>query len=133
MVAANNSDFGRILVVDDNADVNRALGTLLRKEGFEPITFQAGIPALQFAHRDEFDAALIDIHLPDMSGLDLARDLRDRFGNDLPIIVVSGDNSIETLRALPKVGATYFFAKPVNPTILISRLKEWVIKRELPA
>jgi DNA-binding response OmpR family regulator len=128
-----NLEGGKILVVDDNADVSRALGMLLRKEGFDAITFQAGMPALEFANQDGFDAALIDIHLPDMSGLDLARGLRERFGENLPIIVVSGDNSMETLRALPKVGATYFFAKPVNPTNLIARLKEWVSKRHLPA
>ena len=114
----------KVLVVDDNAAVSRALQQLLRKQGFEPVGFEAGLPALEFIAREMIDAALIDLHLPDLPGLDVTRGLREQYGDDLPIFIVSGDNSIETLRALPEAGATYFFSKPVNPVHLIQRLKE---------
>jgi CheY-like chemotaxis protein len=119
----------KVLVVDDNQVVARSLLSLLRSEGFEPMVFQAGQPALDFSKTNCPDAALIDIHLPDLSGLEVTRQLRQTHGNDLPIIVFSGDSSIETLRALPEAGATFFLSKPVNATILLECLREWTAHR----
>jgi two-component system, sensor histidine kinase RpfC len=115
----------RVLVVDDNQLVARSLLTLLRDEGYDPFVFQAGQPALDFSRDNCLDAALIDIHLPDLSGLEVTRQLRQTHGKDLPIILFSGDSSIETLRALPDAGATYFLSKPVNVTRLLECLKDW--------
>jgi DNA-binding response OmpR family regulator len=69
---------------------------------------------------------VLDIHLPDINGLVLANKLRDRLGAEIPIIIVSGDTSMETIKSLSHVGATYFFSKPVNPNVLVQRLKELV-------
>jgi CheY-like chemotaxis protein len=124
----------RVLVVDDNQVVARSLLSLLRSEGYEPIIFQAGQPALEYSKTNCPDAALVDIHLPDLSGLEVTRQLRQIHGNELPIIVFSGDSSIETLRALPDVGATFFLSKPVNATRLMECLREWTTNRpSIPA
>ena len=69
---------------------------------------------------------MIDIHLPDISGLVLSTKLREKYGPDLPIIIVSGDTSMEMIRSLPHVGATYFFPKPINAEYLLERLREWI-------
>ena len=74
-------------------------------------------------------AAVVDIHLPDINGLILSQQLRERLGPDAPIIVVSGDTSMETIKSLPHVGATYFFPKPVSARQLIARLKELLGER----
>jgi len=74
----------------------------------------------------------VDIHLPDMNGLDLSQLLRERMGPGAPILILSGDNSMETIRALPDAGATYFFSKPVNAEILVERLKQWTVKAPFP-
>src|SRR5439155_1597812 len=68
-------------------------------------------------------AAVIDIHLPDISGLIVAQKLRSRFGATIPIIVVSGDTSMETIKALSHIGATYFFSKPISAAALVEQLK----------
>jgi len=52
--------------------------------------------------------------------------LRDFLGPNTPIIILSGDTSMETLNSLPHVGATYFFSKPVNSAHLVARMQEWV-------
>jgi len=114
-----------VLVVDDNQAVTRSLMTLLRNEGFEPKTFQSGQPALEYIRDHCPDAALIDIHLPDICGLDVSRQLRKTHGNSMPIIIFSGDSSIETLRSLPDAGATFFMSKPVNVSRLMECLKEY--------
>ena len=117
---------GPILVVDDNETVARALRLLLGDAGYEVASFTSGLAALRYAEGDRPAAALIDIHLPDISGLVLTRRLRERLGNDVPLIVLSGDTSMETLNSLPHVGATYFFPKPLQTYQLIERLKEWL-------
>ena len=85
-----------------------------------------GSAALEAAEREKPAAVLLDIHLPDLSGLILAQKLRSIMGPDRPIIMVSGDTSMETLNSLSHVGATYFFSKPMNVGSLLERLKEWL-------
>ena len=116
-----------ILVVDDNHMVTRALSSLIRDAGYAPFACHSGADALAFAHGDAIPgAAVVDIHLPDINGLVLSQKLRDRFGPDTPIVVVSGDTSMETIKSLPHVGATYFFPKPVNSNALMQRLRELI-------
>jgi DNA-binding response OmpR family regulator len=115
-----------ILIVDDNSHVVKALSALTRDAGFTPITCQSGAAALDYAQSTIPAAAVVDIHLPDLSGLILARKLRDRFGPLTPIIVVSGDTSMETINSLPHCGATHFFSKPVSGAMLMGRLKELI-------
>ena len=119
-----------ILIVDDNRMVTRALSSLIRDAGYAPFACHSGADALAFADGDEQpSAAVVDIHLPDINGLVLSQKLRDRFGPDTPIVVVSGDTSMETIKSLPHVGATYFFPKPVNSNALMQRLKELIENR----
>jgi len=113
-----------ILVVDDDAGVVKAMQALLRKSGFASIGCLTGSDALDKAVTG-VHAAVVDIHLPDMSGLALTQQLRSVLGPAMPIVILSGDTSIETLRALPETGATHFFSKPVNTGMLIGRLREW--------
>ena len=116
-----------ILVVDDNRVITRALSALIRDAGYAPVAFHSGADALKFADGAQTPgAAVVDIHLPDINGLILSHKLRERFGPDTPIVVVSGDTSMETIKSLPHVGATYFFPKPVNSNALMQRLRELI-------
>jgi CheY-like chemotaxis protein len=103
------------------------LATLIGGGGFDTAVSLRGADALDRARSGEtFAAAIVDIHLPDISGLLVTQKLREMLGPDLPIIILSGDTSMSTLNSLPHVGATYFFSKPVNSGQLLDRLKEWV-------
>jgi DNA-binding response OmpR family regulator len=119
-----------VLVVDDNPHVNNALALLLGKTGFAPIPCHRGADALAYVQKRAGDApplcaAVIDVHLPDINGLVLARQLRDRFGPAIPIIVVSGDTSMETINSLSHIGATYFFSKPISAAQLVAQLRKF--------
>jgi DNA-binding response OmpR family regulator len=123
--ASASVDGPTILVVDDNPSVTRALSALLRHAGYTASVFNAGLAALEYARKYPPAAAVVDIHLPDVSGLILARELRQCLGDATPIIVVSGDTSMENLNSLKLAGATYFFSKPLRPAQLLERLAEW--------
>jgi DNA-binding response OmpR family regulator len=117
----------RVIIVDDNRGTTDALSMLVRKAGFEASAYLSGqdaLDALDGSPDGTPSAAVIDIHLPDINGLVLAQKLRERFGPTTPIIVVSGDTSMETLRSLSKIGATYFFPKPMNSAALVDQLKK---------
>jgi DNA-binding response OmpR family regulator len=123
---ASPSKAMEVLIVDDNPSVVKALSKLAQNAGFVPIGCESGAAALSYAKESIPAAAVVDVHLPDLSGLILAQKLRDRFGPLTPIIVVSGDTSMETINSLPYIGATHFFSKPLSGTMLMGRLKELI-------
>lgn len=113
-----------ILIVDDSESTVRGLGHLFRDAGYDPATFHEGLLALEHARDHRPSAAIIDVHLPDISGLILSQRLRELMGPKAPIVVLSGDGSMEVLNSLPHVGATYFFRKPVNGAMLVDHFRE---------
>jgi CheY-like chemotaxis protein len=114
-----------ILIVEDSPGVARSLASLLKKAGYQAEICLRGQEALdRVQQKPAPDAALVDIHLPDISGLVLSQQLRERLGPGAPIIIVSGDTSMENLNSLPQVGATYFFSKPLKSSLLLERLEE---------
>jgi CheY-like chemotaxis protein len=115
-----------VMVVEDNELIARALRALLEQAGYGVSVFANGLDALRHVAEHRPDAAVIDIHLPDINGLVLTQQLRDRLGPDTPLVVLSGDTSIQTINSLPHVGATYFFPKPVQGATLVKKLGEWV-------
>src|SRR4051794_39926955 len=120
-----------VLVVEDNRIIADAMARVLRGDGYTPTVWHNGTEALGWVQslngaKGSIAAAILDIHLPDLHGLVLSSKLRELLGPAVPIIVVSGDTSMENLRSLPHVGATYFFPKPLNPTKLLERLRECV-------
>src|SRR5262249_18498922 len=113
-----------VVIVDDNHTVTKALAKLVERAGFDTMPFHRGEEALSYCTGAVADGnapavAVIDIPLPDINGLILAQKLRERFGAQTPIVVVSGDTSMETIKSLSHVGATYFFSKPINPAALV--------------
>jgi CheY-like chemotaxis protein len=117
------------LVVDDNQPTARALAALLQGASYQTAVAFRGADAVERARAagdERISAAIVDIHLPDISGLLVSQQLRELLGPDVPIIVLSGDTSMQMLNSLPHVGATYFFSKPVNSGQLLQRLREWV-------
>jgi DNA-binding response OmpR family regulator len=113
-----------VLVVEDNEGVANALARLLEHEGWRVVLCYNGLDALRQLECTEPAAAVLDIHLPDISGLILSSKLRERFGPKLPIIVLSGDTSMENIRSLSHVGANYFISKPFNSDHLLEQLRE---------
>jgi two-component system sensor histidine kinase RpfC len=122
----------KVLIIDDSEPTASALAELLRRSRYTTAIALRGSDGIRAAQAEQaaegggFDAAVVDIHLPDLSGLVVSQKLREILGPHTPIIVLSGDTSMTTLNSLPHVGATYFFSKPVNAGQLLARLKEWV-------
>jgi two-component system KDP operon response regulator KdpE len=111
----------RVLVCDDEQQILRALRVILRDAGFEAVPANDAEEALDLAAVSPPDAAIIDLVLPGIDGIELCRRLRE--WTEMPIIVLSavGDEEAK-VRALA-AGADDYVTKPFGPRELIARLQ----------
>ena len=114
------SDRPRVLVVDDERQILRALKVILREAGYDVIEAATMEEALDRAAVRPPDAAIVDLMLPDGSGVELSRRLRE--WTSMPILVLSAvgeeDAKVEALEA----GADDYVTKPFGPRELVARL-----------
>ncbi len=105
----------RILVVEDNQDLAESLLMLLELMGHRATLAAAGRAALDLARSHRYDAALIDVGLPDINGCDVARILRaERATKRMRLVAVSGYTSTEQRRHALEAGFDHHLAKPVG-------------------
>jgi DNA-binding NtrC family response regulator len=113
-----------LLLVDDDAAVLRAIGDYFERIGYEVWRDGTGEQAMETFHRVRPDVVLLDVHLPDASGLDVLERLR-REG--AAVILLTGQGDIETAVKAMQLGAENFLTKPVDMTHLsaaIARVAE---------
>jgi two-component system KDP operon response regulator KdpE len=110
----------RVLVCDDEPQILRALKVILREAGYEVVPARTAEEALDLAAVRPPDAAILDLVLPDASGVDVTRRLRE--WSDLPILVLSAvgdeDAKVQALEA----GADDYVTKPFGARELVARL-----------
>jgi two-component system KDP operon response regulator KdpE len=123
------SDRPLVLVCDDETQILRALRVILRDAGYESLPAENGEEALDAAAVRHPEAAIVDLVLPDMDGVEVCRKLRE--WSEIPIIVLSavGDEEAK-VRALA-AGADDYVTKPFGPRELIARLQA-VLRRVGP-
>jgi two-component system, OmpR family, KDP operon response regulator KdpE len=110
----------RVLVVDDEPQIVRALKVVLREAGFEAVPAETASAALDAAAVRPPEAAIVDLVLPDMDGIELTRRLRE--WSEMPILVLSAVGEEEQkVRAL-EAGADDYVTKPFGARELIARL-----------
>jgi two-component system KDP operon response regulator KdpE len=110
----------RVLVVDDEPQIVRALKVVLREAGFEAVPAETGAQALDLAAVRPPDAAIVDLVLPDLDGIALTSTLRE--WSEMPILVLSAVGEEEQkVRAL-EAGADDYITKPFGARELVARL-----------
>ena len=113
----------RILVADDDPDMVRSLTALLREEGHEAMGVHHGADVVDTVGDFAPDALLLDIGLPQQSGYEIARALRERYGSARPLIVAITGRARPADRQLAEmVGFDYHFIKPFEPKELLAAL-----------
>ncbi|MGW3123194.1 response regulator transcription factor [Streptomyces sp. NPDC001107] len=130
--AAPDPDRLRILVVEDDDTIGHHLDTGLRSNGYAPTWSRTGTSALAEAERSRYDALLLDLGLPDLDGLDIARSLRARFPDLLIIILTARTDDIDIVAGLD-AGADDYLAKPFSLTVLLARLRAHLRRRTVTA
>jgi diguanylate cyclase (GGDEF)-like protein len=113
----------RVLIADDDEINLLLLRETLEGAGFEVVAASDGAEALNLAALDRFDAALLDVQMPNVDGHEVCRRLRAAEATrHLPIVMITGRDDPASIEKTYEAGATDFIAKPVNWTLIPHRL-----------
>lgn len=112
----------RLLIIEDNQRLCQAVAESLRAQGFAVDTAASGAEGLRVWRATEYDAAVLDLMLPDGSGLDALKEMRDR-GNMTPVLILTALGTIEDRVRGLDCGADDYLVKPFAMQELIARLR----------
>jgi two-component system response regulator RegX3 len=111
----------KILIVEDEASFSEALEFLLSKEGFVITTAATGTEAIAKFQRGEFDLILLDLMIPEISGIEVCRTIRAQ--SQVPIIMLTAkDTEIDKVVGL-ELGADDYVTKPYSKSELVARIR----------
>jgi DNA-binding NarL/FixJ family response regulator len=122
---------GPIFVVDDDKGFRTYLAELFENLGYRTEELETGASVLPAAIADRPTLVVLDVELPDVNGYEVCRELRDHYGDGVPIVFISG----ERIEALDRsagllVGADDYLTKPVDGGELIARIRRLVERHE---
>ncbi|MDQ6422011.1 response regulator transcription factor [Paenibacillus sp. LHD-117] len=120
---------GKILVVEDEADLRALICMYLDKHGFEVHAAATGQEALQLFHSAKPDLVVLDIELPDMEGTDICRSIREI--SNVPLVFVTCRRDSDDIYTGLAIGADDYMTKPFDPAELVARIQGHLRKRSL--
>jgi DNA-binding NarL/FixJ family response regulator len=120
-----------VLIVDDDHAFRLMVAHMLARAGIPSTHAATGEEALALADTNAPSAVLLDVRLPDIDGFEVCRELRDRFGDKLPVIFVSGERVEPHDRTAGLLlGADDYLVKPVDPDELLARIRRAITRTQ---
>ena len=113
----------RILVIDDELDTAQTVALLLTHEGHEVRYAVTAAAALELTAQSEPELVILDLGLPDMDGVELAKRLKHRGNRESPKIIAITGRSAEAERPAREAGCDHFLRKPVDAGLLYSLIR----------
>src|SRR3954468_22047797 len=112
---------GRVLVVDDDPGMRRLCARTLGHEGWDVVVVDGGKAALDCvaARGAPFDCVVSDVNMPEMDGFSLIGEIR-RHDDDLPVLLMTGDPSLDGAVRAIDTGAVSYLTKPFEPEMLVA-------------
>ena len=110
----------RILIIEDDTDINNMMAEALQKSGYECTQAFSGTEGLLYIERDAFSLAVLDLMLPGMNGEKLLPQIKEK--QNIPVIVVSAKDSIDSKVGLLTSGAEDYLTKPFDIQEFIARV-----------
>jgi DNA-binding response OmpR family regulator len=118
----------RILCIEDEPDTCELLATVLTGEGYEFVSVGSLAEGLRLIQTEHFDLYILDERLPDGSGLELARQIR-QFDPHTPILFESANAAAQAVQQGLEAGAQAYLTKPYDPYVLAARVSELLSDR----
>jgi FixJ family two-component response regulator len=118
--AVISSETPVIFVVDDDVSVRESLELLILSAGWQPETFESAEEFLEHSRIDGPSCLVLDVALPNLTGLDLQQRIVDR--SDMPVIFITGYGDVPTTVQAMKAGAVEFLTKPFGDAILLNAI-----------
>jgi diguanylate cyclase (GGDEF)-like protein/PAS domain S-box-containing protein len=112
------------LITDDDATIRFLASEALEQAGFEVMAAGNGLEALDMFCHNRPDILLLDVRMPGMNGFDLCAEIRKLpEGKNVPILMITGSDDVDSIRRAYEAGATDFMSKPINWLILNQRVR----------
>jgi DNA-binding response OmpR family regulator len=111
-----------VLIADDDADIRALVATILTRAGFDAATVNGGVPALAAARQERANLYVLDVRMPDMTGLDLCRQLKADHATANPVLLISAESSPDDIAAGYAAGCDDYLPKPFTSSELIRRV-----------
>jgi DNA-binding NtrC family response regulator len=121
---------GKVLVVDDELDIRESLEILLSSEGYSVDQAQNAAEGLQKMEVSGYDLVLLDLMMPDRSGMDVLHEVRER-DRETPIFMITAYGSVEAAVHALKLGANDYFSKPWDNEKLLIEIDRMIVRRRL--
>jgi adenylate cyclase len=123
---------GRILIADDNRMNRLLLGRGLEQQGHTVVSAEHGREALELLRRDNFDLVLLDVLMPVLDGYQVLAELKlEPHLRDIPVIMTSSLDELDSVVKCVEMGAEDYLTKPVNPVLLNARINASLEKKRL--
>ena len=107
-----------VIIVDDDRSFVDAVAVLFQQSDYRALKAYGGREGLELVCHDNVDVAIIDVNMPDMGGVELARQIEELL-KPVPTILISSDDSTRTADRCRSVGTGVFLAKPLDPEVLL--------------
>lgn len=119
-----------VLIVDDDLGIRTLISDMVQSFGYNCVTADSGMNALDLIRWQNFDTIIADIHMPEISGLDLIREVH-KTATDIPFICITGHSSKYSYDTVVKAGAQDFITKPFTVTELKNKLDRIFMERRI--
>jgi DNA-binding NtrC family response regulator len=119
----------KILVIDDEPVVLNSCRKVLEEDGFDVYLVPSADEALKAMKKESFGLLLVDVKMPKHDGIYLMQKVKEKWP-DVPIIVMSGYPTPDTITDGAKMGAEAFIAKPFTPDELLESIRQVIQKEE---
>ncbi len=121
----------KVLVVDDEPVLRMSLGEIIKSWNHEPVLAESFSEGLDLVNSEHPDILLVDVHLPDGSGIDLLRKVKEDHP-DTPVVILTGDNSVDdAVTAIRKFRADDYLTKPCDMNRLKLSLEQLLDRRDM--
>lgn len=112
----------RILIVEDDTDINRLITEILRRQGYRVMQAFSGTEAMLRMELEEFSLVILDLMLPGMNGETLLKNIREKMKKEIPVLVLSARSSLADKVQLLTSGADDYMTKPFEQEELCARV-----------
>jgi putative two-component system response regulator len=120
----------KILIVDDEKSIRQTFEIFLKQENFEVLTADSVESAIDVIERNELDLIITDIIMPKITGIELLEIIKEKTP-DIPIVIMTGEPTLETATLALKSSADDYLTKPVHKDTLIKTVKFAIERKEL--
>ncbi len=120
----------RILVIDDEADIRESLDALLSQDGYAVELAEGGTEGLRKSEAGNYDLILLDLMMPDRSGMEVLKEIRER-DSETPVFMITAYGSVEVAVDALKSGANDYFSKPWDNEKLLIEIERMIAHSRL--